>query len=379
MDDHVALGILRECATPAGFVAARSRRSNYGRVWARDASICGLAALSSGDPALIDTLEASLLTLVRHQGRAGQIPSNVDGRQGQGPAAASYGGNAGRVDATLWFMVAAGLLGRLANRDALVERLWPQLLRARAVLVAWEFNTGDLVYVPMAGDWADEYVHHGYVLYDQVLRIWGLRELAAAANRLDLPERDGLDADAERIHRRVSEAYRGPEFFCAAFHPGGRTTRFDAFGNALCCLLDIGPIATREAAIAHAAAITRFDLVPAFDPPILPGEPEYAQLEFAATEHLRNTPGRYHNGGLWPMVNGFWALAAAHMGRDAFAERLTKGIHQANRRGDNGFYEYLDADTGEPGGVRHQAWSAAGEVLAQARTIDWATPPNGAV
>jgi hypothetical protein len=34
----------------------------------------------------------------------------------------------------------------------------------------WEFNNKGLLYVPLSGNWADEYITDGYVLYDQLLR-----------------------------------------------------------------------------------------------------------------------------------------------------------------------------------------------------------------
>ncbi|HJN76759.1 MAG TPA: glycoside hydrolase 100 family protein [Myxococcota bacterium] len=87
------------------------------------------------------------------------------------------------------------------------------------------------------------------------------------------------------------------------------------------------------------------------------------RLRGLAVHELRNEPGRYHNGGLWPMVNGFWAMAARRLGEDDIAETLLEAVRRANERG---FPEYLDARTGEPGGARGQAWSAAGELLATA-------------
>jgi len=51
--------------------------------------------------------------------------------------------------------------------------------------------------------------------------------------------------------------------------------------------------------------------VPAFDPVVQPDEPAYAVLQNTCAGTFRHQPGRYHNGGLWPMVAGFWVLAAA--------------------------------------------------------------------
>ena len=359
IDVDRALALLRRCSTPAGFVAATEDRANYRRVWARDGCVCGLAALVSGDTRLVDTFEATLRTLARHQGRAGQLPSNVahDGR-------VSYGGNAGRVDATLWFVLGVRLLGH--RRPGVARELAEHVERAAAVLEAWEMNQRGLLYVPRAGDWADEYVLSGYVLYDQALRLWA----------------QGGDALRQRIERSYWPGAGGPDdalydpvvlgplaradrsYFLAAFQPGEACDRFDALGNALCCLLGVGSDAQRGRILAHAEAAMRWDLVPAFDPPIQVGEAEYRVLEGAAQAHLRNTPGRYHNGGLWPMVNGFWVLAARAHSDERLAARLRRGIARAVALGDHAYAEYVDANTGEPGGTLGQAWSAAGAVLA---------------
>ena len=51
-----------------------------------------------------------------------------------------------------------------------------------SLMDAWEFNGKHLLYVPQSGDWADEYIQHGYILFDQLLRVWALR-LAASVYR----------------------------------------------------------------------------------------------------------------------------------------------------------------------------------------------------
>jgi GH15 family glucan-1,4-alpha-glucosidase len=355
-----AIALLERCATPAGFLAALEPRSNYRRVWARDGSICSLAALEAGHAPLVEAARATLETLADHRGPSGQLPSNVttDGTQ------VSYGGNAGRVDATLWWLVAAAQLARRTEHDEWLDARWPVVVDALRLLRAWELNDGGLIYVPATGDWADEYLLSGYLLYDQVLRLWALRELEAAADRLGRP------LDHERGHLAELLATRfGPDdsrdFFLAGHNPCERFACFDAFGNALCCLLEVGSGEARRRTFDHALALTRHDLVPAFDPPVEPHHPDYRRLEHAASGPLRNRPGRYHNGGLWPLNAGFWALAARKLGANAAAERWRAGIASANRLG-SGFPEYLDANDGSPGGTQGQAWSAAAEILAAA-------------
>lgn len=356
---EAALDLLRRCATPAGFIAAVPERDNYRHVWARDGVICGLAGRAAGDDGMGDALARTLRTLAKRQGPSGQLPSNVDPVSGR----VSYGGKAGRVDATLWWLVGVHEAGLADELSACVER-------ARGVLRAWELNDRGLLYVPRAGDWADEYVLSGYLLYDQALRVWVRRAagrtedaetLSAMIESSFWPRGDGKSYDERLLAPHADPNRRHP---LAGFDPGRVHSQFDAFGTALCCLLGIG---RADRLLDHAERLLRFDLVPAFDPVITPGDPDWRLLEGAAAGgSMRNTPGRYHNGGLWPMINGFWAMAAARHGRSELAKRLRRGIRRANALDGGSFPEYVDAETGQAGGTRQQAWSAAGEVLATA-------------
>ena len=351
-----AVDALRACVTEDGFVASTEARTNYRRVWGRDAMVCGLAALVSGEADLLQATRASLETLARHQGPVGQIPSNVSSE-----GTVSYGGTAGRVDATIWWVLGACLYGRLVD-DAWLAEQHEALVDCERVLRAWEHNDAGLIYVPQSGDWADEYALSGFLLYDQALRLWASRELHAACRRQDwrIPLRRGPTFLAERI----GNAFATDDGFLAGFHAGVRETVFDAFGTALCTWLEVGPAQARERAFLRADALTKHGLVPAFDPPIEEDDPRYASLEHAAAEHLRNRPGRYHNGGLWPLVTGFWAMAARRRGAALARMRWAEGIAAANRA--HGYPEYLDAVDGAPGGTTGQAWSAAAEILATA-------------
>jgi hypothetical protein len=55
--------------------------------------------------------------------------------------------------------------------------------RAVHCLGAIEYNGRHLMYVPTGGNWADEYIFEGYILYDQVLRAWALRLLGERHGR----------------------------------------------------------------------------------------------------------------------------------------------------------------------------------------------------
>jgi len=198
-----SIDLLRECATEYGFLATPQEHDNYRRIWGRDSVIMGLAALLSGDEELIDASRRSLETLARNQGPHGEIPSNVDPATGR----VSYGGTAGRVDADLWFVVGSGIYWRLTGDDEFLNRVVEALERARFLLGAWEFNTRGLLYIPPTGDWADEYLQSGYVLYDQLLYLQAQYEYCAIHKHLHQSENHDLLDRVARLKHLIRANY----------------------------------------------------------------------------------------------------------------------------------------------------------------------------
>ena len=382
-----ALDLLRRSLTPAGFVASPHDAANYRRVWARDGVVCGLAGLASGDPDLTDGLRRTLLTLAAHLGPQGQVPSNVDVEAGQ----ASYGGLAGRVDAGPWFVLGVALYARIAGDRAFAARMAPDVDGVLQLLRAWEFNARGLVYVPQSGDWADEYDLHGYLLFDQALRLLALRQwvaltadgdaereadrLAAVVESTFWP-RPGDDPEAAYHPRATRHALDGGSapFPFAALTPGGFARRFDGLGTAVGLLAGLWPERAGEALDHGLSLAGDSGLVPAFDPVVHEGDPGWDVLRANVRDRFSNRPGHYHNGGAWPMVNGWWTAALALAGRRSDAEMLAERIRAANDAG--GFPEYLDP-SGAPHGTAPLTWSAAGEILAGAAVrgdlADWWT------
>lgn len=67
----------------------------------------------------------------------------------------------------------------------------------------------------------------------------------------------------------------------------------------------------------------------------------------------------YHNGMVWPFVQGYWAWAAATRGAtEVFATELAALASSAGAA--ETFHEFYRPDTGRPGGSARQLWSAAG-------------------
>jgi len=390
-----ALDLLHDCATPHGFVASPHSGANYRRIWARDGGVMGLAALMSGSDELREALRRTLVTLAENQGPHGEIPSNVDPNTGR----VSYGGTAGRVDADLWFVIACGQYWKATGEGDFLEWVLPALERVRFLLGAWELNNRGLLYVPMTGDWADEYLHHGYVLHDQLLYLQAQREMAAvheavhggADHRLAermarlkhliranywFPAEDGevpLDVYHEVIYRKAMQAAErcGGRYWLPFFTPGGYGYRFDSLANVLASLVDVADDEQRAEVDRYIAAEVRdtaLHLVPAFHPVITPEDREWEELQMTFAFSFKNAPYEYHNGGIWPMVNGFYAAHLARQGADEAARACLDGIHAANALPDEEgrwtFPEFVHGREHTPGGQTRLGWSAAGAVIA---------------
>ncbi|WP_375418428.1 glycoside hydrolase 100 family protein [uncultured Hymenobacter sp.] len=386
-----ALALLRAASTPAGFVASVNDVANYQRIWTRDGVITGLAALLSQDEELIGTFQATLRTIFAHQHPTGFFPSNVTPASGQ----ASYGGNCGRVDNVSWAVIGLLQFARLApDGAAFAEPYRPQVVRAFAVLDAWEFNGKHLVYVPQSGDWADEYVQHGYVLYDQLLRVWALelaagfwpegggREWPAKAGAIRAvigrnywPDHEaGADPASLYSPNLIHQLQAAPTgFWLMGFNPARVYRQFDLAANALALLLKVGSPAQDAVLLHHLSQRLRAaeGLLPAFDPAIEAPEPLLAELTDNYAYTFRNHAHEFHNGGLWPVWNG-WLVAALHQAqRPDLAAALAARLSAANQLNPAdpahwGFYENLHGQTQQPLGVPYCTWSAAGELLAQA-------------
>jgi hypothetical protein len=389
-----AMEMLRALDTPAGLLASPSDRYNYRRIWGRDSSIIGLAAMVSRDEQLMDAWRRSIATLVRHQGPHGEIPSNVDAEHGR----VSYGSTVGRVDASLWFVVACGRYFAATGDEGFLDEVFPALERVRFLLGAWEFNTRGLIYVPYTGDWADEYVHSGYVLYDQLLylqaqreyaRLWTARRgkpdpaHAPALARLEDLIRDNFwwtdgDNPPEHVYHKVlyEKGQRAAEHSCSQhwlpfFSPQGYGYRFDAFANVLASLFGVADDDQRarvDGYIDNCANVS-MPLLPAFHPVIRPKDDDWKELQMTFTYVFKNEPYEYHNGGLWPMITGFYVVDLAKRGLHDRAARYLDGIHRANAKEMDGepwsFPEYVHGRSFEAEGTKQQGWSAAAAVLAQ--------------
>ncbi|MEZ4798709.1 MAG: glycoside hydrolase 100 family protein [Flavobacteriales bacterium] len=303
----------------------------------------------------------------------GQIPSNVstDGK-------VSFGGTAGRIDATTWWIVAACWA---LNLDySLEDYLLPKIKKAMAVTKAWEYNQKGFVYTPLGGNWADEYISSGYTLYDQALRYWGMRSLGSVIQDTQILEeanelRQNIIHNFSFSHKpdgseyhpvAYKEAYKKMDFWPSTFSPAGYDSRWDLAANALALLVGLNNNVNELANYVNQFfEMNSSQMLPVFFPIIQPEDDEWKLLSHNYSYSFKNYPYQFHNGGSWPVFNGLLALAFTLNGRDDISKNILASHHD-NFTGNDAskmFSEYWDVRSGEPKGVSQLCFSAAGYIM----------------
>ncbi|MFY8021569.1 MAG: fructofuranosidase/invertase [Bacteroidia bacterium] len=340
-----------------------------------------MAALASNEKDLILTFKCTLETIFKYQHDSGIFPSNVVPKTGE----VSYGGAVGRADNPSWAVIGLCSFLKKIHSEEMRIRHFEQVKKAFELMNAWEYNGKHLIYVPMSGDWADEYIQHGYILFDQLLRLYAL-ELAYEEYKIEI-----WKDKAKKIREVITLNYWGanlsdktylpllnrekahyPEsFWLMGFNPGEIYPQFDLQANALALLLKVGSAENQESVITylkHWFDMKR-QLYPSFYPSIqeVDTRMKYLKNNFAYT--FRNQPNEFHNGGVWPVWNGFLIGILKNI-EPKFSEKLKKSLDNAcylsvNKDNKWEFNECLNSKSGLPNGVPKCTWSAAGYILAE--------------
>lgn len=366
--------LLVKASSVNGFLASANDITNYKRVWARDGVICGLAALLDEDPKLVETFKSTLYTLANNQHELGHIPSNVYfGEQG---IEVSFGGLAGRVDTISWFIIGICNYVYFTNDIDFLDKHLPHINKGLTLLNAWEFNNNHLIYVPRSGNWADEYITEGHIFYDQVLRLWAMRciqklhpnqkydeKIVSVTQKIEDNYRSGCASNP--YHPNAYQKLESSNYWVASVNPSGYQTMFDAFGNSIALLLEIGDSDFMKKIIKYSENLRGslpLKLLPAFWAPIHEGYQDWETLLNNCKYEFRNYPYQFHNGGTWQMVNGFYGIAMMEKDENVSKEIL-KHIKKLNEVQDYSYYENFDSKSEKPNGVPLCTWSAAGEIL----------------
>jgi glycogen debranching enzyme len=367
--------LLRRNLSPDGILAAtagkRAESRGYTAIFGRDAAVCALGMAVSGDKILEREAATGLHTLARHQASNGQIPKFVDVQRSE--ADFWY---LGCIDSTLWWLIGLKCLN-------LRRRYTQRIQLALQWLLAQEHQRFFLLQQNEASDWADIMPRSGFVLYTNALwyfvkRVYGLgqvKETLASFNGLFHPFSAGLPEyrRARLLNDYVLRSARDRDLYLSFVNFAFFGEEGDVFGNVLAVLLgladDSGIRRTLDAIIRSRAhdpypvrAVTR---------PI-----KRASLLWRPymARHRQNLVWQYHNGGIWPMVGGFWVAALVASGRQQQARAELRKLARACAVKDWAFTEWLHGKTLAPRGMPGQSWNAAAYLMAERAVTDGVVP-----
>ena len=368
-----SIALLRRNMTPGGVLAAstsaRAARRGYTAIFGRDAAVCALGMWVSGDKVLRRAAAAGLHTLARHQASNGQIAKFVDLQKQE--ADFWY---LGCIDSTLWWLIALRFLDGRGRAQALRRRYAKHIRLALHWLLAQEHQRFFLLQQNEASDWADIMPRSGFVLYTNSLwyfvkrlyRIPRAPETRANFNGLFHPFSAGI---SEYRRARLLNDYairrgRDRDLYLSFVNFSFFGEEGDVFGNVLAVLLGLadGPATRRTLDALTKARVGDPFPVRAVTRPIRRNSSRWRAY---MGRHRQNDAWQYHNGGIWPMVGGFWVSALVAAGRMAQARRELVKLARVCALQDWAFSEWLHGKTLAPRGMPGQSWNAAAYLLAE--------------
>lgn len=364
--------LLEENSRPSGVIASRECEKalcrRYVSVFGRDAAISALGMIASGDPGLARSARAGLLTLAGGQASNGQIPNYV--RPESGEVDYWY---LGCIDATLWWLIAVAFHDRMIPGASLSGGLGGEIERALRWLLSQEHQTLFLLQQNEASDWADVMPRSGFVLYSnalwyQVKKLYGLPSLEETGRHFEhIFYPFGDDVPDRRRARVLAHYIRNKEkcrdFYLSFVNFSTWGSEVDVFGNILALLA--GPADTSRTLRVIDSLISEGANSPHAVRVVLnPIEESSCLWRSYMHRHRQNLPYRYHNGGIWPFVGGFWVALLAGIKKEAEGWRELERLAQVNRLNGWEFNEWLHGKTGEPMGMSGQTWNAAMFILA---------------
>jgi glycogen debranching enzyme len=368
-----SVALLKKNSHASGVIAAaRTRKAverNYASIFGRDAAICSLGMVASGDRKLISHAKKSLLTLARFQAPNGQIPKYVKPEKQE--ADFWY---AGCIDATLWWLLAVDHFDCAVPSAGLRQKLKPKIDKALAWLFCQEHQGMYLVQQNEASDWADIMPRSGFVLYSNALwfavkKRYHIRTAAKTRHFFrhiffpfdkTCPEHRRLTVLTDYVKGGATQR----DFYLSFVNFSFWGEEVDVFGNVLACLFDL-PLRAKQEAIVDRLLARRANQPWPIRTLLSPIRQESPFWRPYMDRHKQNRPYQYHNGGTWPFVAGFWVLLLLKLGRNDLARDELERYAGACKLNNWEFNEWLHGKTGSPRGMKGQSWNAAMFLVAE--------------
>ncbi|MFH4967333.1 HAD-IIB family hydrolase [Gaetbulibacter sp. M240] len=384
-----AIVALKKNITPLGFSACsiqdnitKGTDQNYHSVWARDGAITVIGSLPLvGDEEIHKCQRQTLLTLVEHISRNGQIPSNVQIKDN----VADYSGVGGicSIDSGIWVIIAFYEYVHVTKDIEFLRAHIENIKKTMQWLGAHDSNNDALLEIPEAGDWTDLFGRSYNILYDEIIwyranvcfgrmmEMLGDHEQAGEYIRWSQVIKKEIlqnfwPTTQQQLFQSVSFAEKqftlgDTSYLIAQTTPFDFSWRCDILGNILAFLHGTVDSEKAHQTFKFMLGVGVNDPYPVANvyPVVSPGDPDWRPYY---TVNLLNLPDHYHNGGIWPFVGGYWVKFINKLGfRDVAVSELYK-LALINKEGMTDeweFTEWAHGKTGKPMGKSYQAWSAA--------------------
>jgi glycogen debranching enzyme len=381
--------LLRRNLSPGGILAAtpgkRADLRGYTAIFGRDAAVCALGMAVSGDKLLESEAATGLHTLAEHQAPNGQIPKFVDLQRSE--ADFWY---LGCIDSTLWWLIALAFLDSRegdsrngATTGRLRRRYTKRIDLAVQWLLAQEHQRFFLLQQNEASDWADIMPRSGFVLYTNALwyfvkKLYRLEhevETLDNFNGLFHPFSVGIAEyrRARLLNDYVLRSAKDRDLYLSFVNFSFFGEEGDVFGNVLAVLLGL---ANARASRRTLDSLTRSRVADPYPVRAVTRPIKRASILWRPymARHRQNLVWQYHNGGIWPMVGGFWVTALVSSGRkQQAAEELVK-LARACAVKNWAFTEWLHGKTLTPRGMPGQSWNAAAYLMAERAVAEGVDP-----
>lgn len=329
----------------------------YPEPYTRDLMFSILGISVSDNQMLMESIRKVLKTLAKNQTERGHIPSLVNDKEDRGAS-----------DTTPLFLLATGIFRKVTGESDFLQEAVEKSLK-------WmEYQCPSdrcLVAQQPTSDWRDEQWVIGYGLYVNTLVYCYLRILGKDKRAEKMRhEMSKFTITGGNSHKHVHEGLvvKNKPYYAFWSYKIYSSERFDLLGNSLAILSGLASPTRADEMISwieeecetlRKKGKLAVNLPPNFFPYINPDDPDW---------HPRydsfNKPGEYHNGGIWPFIDGFYVAALVAANRFSLAEEklveLTHCIKLPRAESvDFGFNEWIKAQDGKPMGQDWQTWSAA--------------------
>ncbi len=192
-------------------------------------------------------------------------------------------------------------------------------------------------------------------LSTNALYFHGYRVAASMASVLGSAESQEWSDKSENLREAVVKNFKSQEtgnYNYFIDETGKPDTHFEGLGNLLVCRTGLEEKDCK-------GLLNNIPRQTYGTPCLWPQYPEWTSWEKAWPLGMVMSPNFYHNGMMWPFVEGYAGWMAA---RNKGADQLLSSLNKLSRLAVHGktFHEFYHFGTGRPGGSKAQLWSAAG-------------------